>query len=52
MLADEPTGNLDAESSGIVMDLLGDAARSGAAVIIATHDEAVIKCAQRVVSLD
>lgn len=52
VLADEPTGNLDAESSGIVMELLGNAARSGAAVIIATHDDAVIQHAERVVSLD
>ncbi|MDE0065447.1 MAG: ABC transporter ATP-binding protein [Acidimicrobiaceae bacterium] len=52
VLADEPTGNLDAESSGIVMELLSNAARSGAAVIIATHDDAVIQYADRVVSLD
>ncbi len=52
VLADEPTGNLDAESSGIVMELLGDAARSGSAVVIATHDDAVIQYADRVVSLD
>ena len=52
VLADEPTGNLDAESSGIVMDLLGKAAQSGAAVVIATHDDAVIQYADRVVSLD
>ena len=52
VLADEPTGNLDAESSGIVMEILGNAARSGAAVIIATHDDAVIQYADRVVSLD
>ena len=52
VLADEPTGNLDAESSGIVMGLLRDAANSGAAVIIATHDDTVIEYADRVVSLD
>ena len=52
VLADEPTGNLDAESSGIVMGLLSKAAQSGAAVVIATHDDAVIRHADRVVSLD
>lgn len=52
VLADEPTGNLDAESSGIVMGLLSKAAQSGATVIIATHDDAVIRYADRIVSLD
>jgi len=52
VLADEPTGNLDAESSRIVMDVLCRAADSGAAVIIATHDEAITGYATQVVSLD
>lgn len=52
VLADEPTGNLDAASSEIVMGVLSNAAQSGAAVIIATHDPAVIRYADRAVSLD
>lgn len=52
VLADEPTGNLDAESSAIVMELLNEAASSGATVIVATHDDAVIQYTDRVVSLD
>ncbi|MDR0325779.1 MAG: ABC transporter ATP-binding protein, partial [Oscillospiraceae bacterium] len=42
ILADEPTGNLDLENSGLVTSLLkGLAHDSGYCVIVATHDEAV-----------
>ncbi len=39
LFADEPTGNLDSDSARIVWDALADAARAGATVIVATHDE-------------
>ena len=48
VLADEPTGNLDVQSSDIVMATLVKAAQSGATVIIATHDDTVIRRADRV----
>lgn len=49
ILADEPTGNLDHDNSTIVLDTLSQAARDGAAVIIATHDDIVLQhCDQRV----
>ena len=38
ILADEPTGNLDPESSHGIMELLFEISRSGRAVIMATHD--------------
>lgn len=38
VLADEPTGNLDPESSHGIMELLFDISKSGRAVIMATHD--------------
>ncbi len=38
ILADEPTGNLDPETSKGIMQLLQDIAHSGRAVIMATHD--------------
>ena len=42
VLADEPTGNLDAENSTIVADLLFATTREvGATLIVATHSEAV-----------
>ena len=38
ILADEPTGNLDPETSKGIMNLLQDIAASGRAVVMATHD--------------
>ena len=43
ILADEPTGNLDPESSDRVMKILFDATKSGTAVIMATHDYSLIE---------
>jgi cell division transport system ATP-binding protein len=43
ILADEPTGNLDAEMSKVVFDLLVEANRAGVTVVIATHNLAVIE---------
>jgi putative ABC transport system ATP-binding protein len=42
ILADEPTGNLDDESTAAVLDLLGSLADGhGCSLVVATHDEAV-----------
>lgn len=41
LLADEPTGNLDAETAGVIADLLASARDHGATVLVATHDPAV-----------
>jgi cell division transport system ATP-binding protein len=38
ILADEPTGNLDPETSEGIMDLLFDISKTGRAVLMATHD--------------
>ncbi|MFY9310339.1 MAG: ATP-binding cassette domain-containing protein [Bacteroidia bacterium] len=38
ILADEPTGNLDPETSEDIMNLLLEISKTGRAVIIATHD--------------
>jgi putative ABC transport system ATP-binding protein len=37
VLADEPTGNLDTKTGGIVMDLLIDLVKQGITVVMATH---------------
>ena len=42
ILADEPTGNLDAESAGVVFDLIKRFHTRGATVIIATHNRELI----------
>lgn len=43
ILADEPTGSLDAESAGVIMAFLDDFHNRGATVIIATHDKQLIR---------
>jgi len=42
LLADEPTGNLDAALSDEIMDLFLDFHRHGATVLIASHDQRLI----------
>ncbi|HHJ53212.1 MAG TPA: cell division ATP-binding protein FtsE [Caldithrix abyssi] len=43
VLADEPTGNLDKQTSLEIMDILEKINRQGTAVLMATHDEELIK---------
>jgi len=43
ILADEPTGNLDSETSQLVMNLLKQYNDRGATLIIATHDESIYR---------
>jgi len=43
ILADEPTGNLDPETSNGIMKLLFDISKTGRAVIMATHDYTLIE---------
>ena len=43
LLADEPTKNLDAKNVSQVISLLTKIARSGTTVIVATHDQAMIR---------
>ena len=43
ILADEPTGSLDAESADLIMNLLKAFHTRGATVVVATHDRALIR---------
>lgn len=43
ILVDEPTGNLDATTTEKVMQLLTSCNKSGATVVIATHDESIYR---------
>ena len=53
LLADEPTGNLDPETSIGIMQLIYRINRTGTTVIVATHDrEMVDKMRRRVVELE
>ena len=51
LLADEPTGNLDAENSKVVLDYLDEFAKSGGAVVMATHDPAALERTSRSIKL-
>jgi macrolide transport system ATP-binding/permease protein len=51
IMADEPTGNLDAASRQEVMQVIGDLNARGLTVIIVTHDEEVAALAGRVVRM-
>lgn len=49
VLADEPTGALDTETSQEVMDLLGELNRQGMTIMVVTHDPEVAAQTQRVI---
>ena len=51
ILCDEPTGNLDSETSNQVMDLLEEINQSGTTVVIVTHDEEIAKRCSRTIRL-
>lgn len=52
LLADEPTGELDADNRAKMIDLLEAAARRGAIVIVASHDPDVVERCDAVVTLE
>ena len=52
LFADEPTANLDKESSGIVMDIFKELHHGGQTIIMVTHEEEFAKFAERIVKLD
>ena len=52
LFADEPTGNLDEENEGIVVDIFRRLHDEGVTIIVVTHDPEVGEEAQRIVRLD
>jgi ABC-type lipoprotein export system ATPase subunit len=52
LLADEPTGNLDAEAGAEVLRLLRAGADDGRAVVMVTHEAGATAMADRVLRLD
>ncbi len=53
ILADEPTGNLDADTAATVLDLLDTLAReAGRTVLMATHSREVIGVADRIFTME
>mgnify|MGYP006269541515 CR=1 FL=1 len=51
LLADEPTGNLDVETGLEIVRILEKAKSEGKTVIVATHDEKILKLANRTLRL-
>ncbi len=51
ILADEPTGNLDAENERIVLELLAELQRDGHTIIIVTHAPHIGEQAQKIIRL-
>ncbi len=53
LLADEPTGNLDPDTSWGIMDLLHEINSRGTTIIMATHNKSIVdKMRRRVIALD
>ena len=52
LIADEPPGDLDQESTDIVMRLLRDQANNGTAILMVTHDPDALEYADRVYRMD
>lgn len=53
LIADEPTGNLDPETSWEIMKLLSEVNQRGTTVIVATHEKTIVDMMKkRVIALD
>jgi ABC-type lipoprotein export system ATPase subunit len=52
LLADEPTGNLDARSAGEIMDLFAALHEAGRTIVLITHDPALAAHCERIVHLE
>ena len=52
LLADEPTGAVDAQAGGQIMELLRDLNAAGQTILLVTHDPALARrCATRIVQV-
>jgi putative ABC transport system ATP-binding protein len=51
VVGDEPTGNLDSETGGRMLDLLASLNGSGTTVLYVTHDNSLARRAQRVITI-
>lgn len=52
VLADEPTGNLDKQTTNEILDLMSELHSKGRTFIIATHDEEVAKRGTKILKLN
>ena len=51
ILADEPTGNLDAQTASEVLDLIDDAHDDGKTIVMVTHDEGIAERSTRILRM-
>lgn len=51
LLADEPTGEVDAVTENFILDFLAEQRHAGLAILVATHSQALAARADRIVSL-
>ena len=53
ILADEPTGNLDPETSWEIMDIFREVNKSGTTIVMATHDREIVdEMEKRVIAIE
>jgi putative ABC transport system ATP-binding protein len=52
LFADEPTANLDAESSAIVMNIFKELHQGGQTIIMVTHEDEYARFSERIVKID
>jgi putative ABC transport system ATP-binding protein len=52
VLADEPTAALDKKSTNRVSDLLKERAEQGCSIIVVTHDDRILRIADRIVNME
>ena len=51
ILADEPTGNLDSETSDGILELFREINEQGTTVMVVTHNEAVASHCRKIIRL-
>ena len=51
VLADEPTGNVDSETGGTIMDLFADLHAEGNTILLVTHERRIAERADRIVHI-